>query len=250
MQRFELGLSMINELTPRGRFVSLAASKGHSCSRARLPTVKRYPTAPIRPRFARRPPGQAGGNEDPHPYRPAQKSIIPSSLGGVSPRPAPGKSSRPGRRGGPFSTKWGRACPRAQTRGCRAKPDEWGVESRNASSKALALVVVQDCQLRSSGPHPIRPAGPPSPLRGEGEMSGPFSQLGPIDLIVVAALPPFPLGGRCRAEGAMDEDRRRRSCEPARPRSRDARRAGREKQAEPATGRPGTRFRARRRTTP
>ena len=36
-------------------------------------------------------------------------------------------------------------------------------------------------------------------------MSGPFSQLGPIDLIVVAALPPFPLGGRCRAEGAMDE---------------------------------------------
>ena len=204
MQRFELGLSMINELTPRGRFVSLAASKGHSCSRARLPTVERYPTAPIRPRFARRPPGQAGGNEGPHPYRPAQKSIIPSVARRCLAQASAGEVEvRPGRRGGPFSTKWGRACPPGADPGVCGRSPTNGVWKAGTPRRRLSLL--SSCKTANFEAAAHTPSGPPGHLplfRGEGEMSGPFSQLGPIDLIVVAALPPFPLGGRCRAPKA------------------------------------------------
>ena len=167
MQRFELGLSMINELTPRGRFVSLAASKGHSCSRARLPTVERYPTAPIRPRFARRPPGQAGGNEGPHPYRPAQKSIIPSSLGGVSPRPAPGKSSSTWSSWRPLLHEVGKSLPPGADPGVSGEARRMGCGKQEClveGSRSCRRARLPTSKQRPT-PHPARRATFPSSRR-------------------------------------------------------------------------------------
>ena len=60
----------------------------------------------------------------------------------------------------PFSTKWGRACPRAQTRGCRAKPDGWGVESRKCVVQGLLRWSCKPAGLEPAGHTPSGPPGP------------------------------------------------------------------------------------------
>ena len=59
----------------------------------------------------------------------------------------------------PFSTKWGR---------CRAKPDGWGVESRNASSKARSYGRASLPGFEAAGHTPSGPPGHLPQQTGEG----------------------------------------------------------------------------------
>ena len=68
----------------------------------------------------------------------------------------------------PLLHEVGKSLPPAQTRGCRAKPDGWGVESRNASSKGLLRWSRNPAGLEPAGHTPSGPPGHLSQQAGEG----------------------------------------------------------------------------------
>ena len=77
----------------------------------------------------------------------------------------------------PFSTKWGT---------CRAKPDGWGVESRNTSSKARSLWSCKPPGFEAAGHTPSGPPGHLPQQAGEGSPCAIWSRLG----TVLASPPP------------------------------------------------------------